>query len=377
MHDAPEMEAALRDGGAPVTRLSILASLGGSVVTTWGSDDAVLVSGSVDDDRARQVRRSCDMVIANADGGLSPHEVGDPFHPGSFLRVETGFRIAGNDVLLPLFTGTVASYTTSMAGRLGVHCEDPLGLLRQPFGEIVAIGAGTPAAKAVRILCAPVLDPAGGGASWPLDDDGRSTPLRVFLEDEERLDGVAQLVGALGLELFADRLGRPTLRPAPDPTTSDVTVVRGFTPATDDATLLDLERRGDRLPYNRVIVESLPADGSAVVRAVVEVTDPASPVHASRIGVQTAPILRSAAIPDQAAANAVALALLVEHSLSSDAVSGRAIPDPRLDAGDVVRFDEPVSGTADRYRSERITHPVLAGEMSIEATKVLPLRWLA
>jgi hypothetical protein len=140
-----------------------------------------------------------------------------------------------------------------------------------------------------------------------------------------------------------------------------------------DGTLLELTRSGDARPYNRVVVVVESPDGAAVVRTEVLITDPASPIHPDAIGIQTAPIARLTA-GGQAEANAYARSLLVQYSLLiGDTVSGTAIPDHAIEAGDVVTFDESVSGASDRYIVDQVQHPVTTGPMSITATRVLPV----
>lgn len=364
------LAAALAGPHIPCSRLVVLSGIDGDVLASWEGGTGILESAVVGFDRSRQVRRSVDITLVDHDGALSPQRPGDLFFPGAFLRLDRGAIIAGQRTYLPLGTFVVTSFQSAMMGRIAVHGEDPFHLLAQPFGEVVTVAAGTPATDALRTLWEPVL---GDSTTWPLDGDGRVVASRSFLEDEDRLGAAVAWMADLGLEVYADRLGRPTLAPVVDPSeTATAAAVRDFRSDADQV-LLSLDRSGDRLPYNRVIVETMPTDGAEPERAVAAVTDPSSPIHADRIGTQTAPLYRSAQVTDRAAAFAVARALLVEYSLISDVVRGSAVPDPTLDESDVVTISEPISGTNDRYRIERLTHPVTPGAMSIEATKVLPL----
>lgn len=365
------LSATLARPHRPCARLAAL-SADGTEVRSWEADAGILTDASVTYDRTAYVRRSGNAELVNADGALSPQEPGDLFYPGSWFRLERGAWVGGDRLYLPAATLIVTGYSSTMTGHLRITGEDPLSLLAQPFGEVVSLEAGTTAAAALRTLWAPVLDPDGGGADWSLDDGGRTVPLRVYLEDDDRLAAGVELMADLGLQAFADRLGEPVLRPIPDPTDPDaVTVVRELRPGATSV-LLDLERSGDRRPYNRVIVDVVAPDRDPI-RSVVEVTDPASPLHADRIGVQTAPVYRTSQSADQAAANAVGLALLTEYALANDRVRSSIIPDLTLDEEDVVSFDDDVSGTSDRYRLDRVTHPVLTGATSIEASRVLPV----
>jgi hypothetical protein len=63
----------------------------------------------------------------------------------------------------------------------------------------------------------------------------------------------------------------------------------------------------------------------------------------------------------------------VQYSLFTDSVSGTAIPDQTLEAGDVVTLAESVSGATDLYVVDTVQHPVVTGAMSITAIRVVPL----
>jgi hypothetical protein len=147
--------------------------------------------------------------------------------------------------------------------------------------------------------------------------------------------------------------------------------MRAFVPG-DTATLLTLVRSTTSRVFNRQVVESN-APGGPSVRVVMDVSDPASPIHQDRIGLHPAPVFRSAQLPDVAAGIVVARARLTEHVLRADAVAGTAIPDRLLNAGDVVTFEEPVTGTSGRYRLNTVTQPVVLGSMPFTAGRVVPL----
>jgi hypothetical protein len=354
--------------GVRARLLSLAAD--GTVQATWERQSGRLLGGSVTDDRDRLVRRSAAIELANTDGALSPAGPGDAFFQGSRARVERGVVVGGQPVWIPKITGVVTAHRTRMEGVLTVMLEDPTTLLAQPFGETLTIEAGTTAEALVLAAFVPVLDPIDGGSTWRLDGAGRTTPLRVFLEDEDRLAGVAGLLADLGLEVFADRFGDIVLRPVPDHTT--LGPVRVFDRGPRTASILGLARSGTRPLYNRVIVVGQPPEGE-VVRSVIEVTDTASPLHWTRIGVRTAPVHRSARIPDQAACNAVAAALLRSYALVEDDIDSELVPDPTIDAGDVVTFREETTRTNADYLVRSVTHPVVQGPMRIDSSRVVPV----
>jgi hypothetical protein len=272
--------------GGPHRPCARLVSLGSDGVAraSWEGDGAILEDGSATYDRTRAVRRSGSATLANPTGSLSPQRPGDYLFTGERLRLERGAIIGQARVYGALITGVVTGFQSDMSGHLSVNIEDPMSLLAQPFGVVVSIEAGTPVADALVTLWGPVL---GDASDWTLDDAGRTTPLRVFMEDDERLGAVTAFLTDLGLEAFMDRAGQVVLQAIPDPSTQTAaTAVRGFLPG-DEATLLDLSRSGDSRPYNRVVVVVETTDGTDTIRAEVSVTDPSSPIHADRIGIQT------------------------------------------------------------------------------------------
>lgn len=332
--------------------------------------DSALLEGSVTEDLGAVGRFSGSVTLADPDGALSPASAADPAWPGSLCRVETGAVVRGRRALLPLGTFRISGFGSTMAGTLRLTLEDMLEIARQPYGDQVTIPDGTRAADAVVALLAAIVDPLGGGASWHLDDDGRTLPARTFLDDEEVLASVVSYLGAQGLQLRADRMGDVVLEPIPDYSTA--ASVRTIRQEPGVAVMTDHERSASEIPFNRVIVIAENPD-RPTFRADVRVTDPASPIHPDIVGVRTAPVVRSGEIADQAACNQVAAAELVRRSLYQDATGSSIYPDPRLEAGDVVETFEPRSRTDGRYRLDRITTPVLGGTQRLDASKVVPV----
>lgn len=360
------LSAVLEGRYSPCARFSFLAP-DRTVLAVYEASGSILLGGNVTFDRTRAGRRSGTVELANPDGALSPQGPEDLAFPGNLVRVERGAVIDGGRAYALIATLSIASFGATMAGRLSLPLEDVLAPLAQPFGEVLTVSTGMTAADLVRLAWEPVLgDPSG----WDLDDGGRTVAARTYLEDEDRLGAIAATMADLGLEVYSDRTGNVVLRPIPDPTAA--TTVRSFSRLAGTATMLDLERTGSRQPYNRVVVIGESPD-RPTYRAVAEVTDPTSPIHADRIGLRTAPLYRSAQIPDQATANAVAAATLVGYSLYQDAVGGTVFPALELDEDDVVEFVEPISGANDRYRLDRVSHPIVAGGTTLAATKVLPV----
>lgn len=339
----------------------------GTIREVFDLSERRIVGGATSYDRTALCRRTATVELANPTGSLSPQRVGDLFATGSRVRIER----AVDGAWLQGMDGIVTGFDASMQGVLSLRVSDPLWLLDQPFGEVAGVSAGMTAEAAFVHLAAPVLEPIVGPSSgWSLDGDGRTVLARDFGEEESRGAAIAELMAALGLEAFADRRGIPVLRPVPDPTAA--TAVRTFVQAPGLARMLDLARSSDQRRYNRVVVIR-DAPDLLPLRGVSDVTDPASPLHRDRIGLQVAPIIRRADIPDQASLNAVARVRLIGLALDTDAVGGTAVPDPTLDEDDVVIFREQVTGTDAAYRLDRVSHPIVTGGMGLDATRVTGL----
>jgi hypothetical protein len=348
-------------------RLHLLAGIDDFTVTrTWDDDDRIITGGSVSLDRSRQVRGTSTLTLVNADGVLTPIDLGDPFAGRSLLRIERGIRAGGTVTWIPLATHVIDRPRTSMFGSLSLGLNDRLWLAQQAFGEPLTLDAGMPVATAVRALLGPVL--GDDDALWVTDDDGHEIGAPVIVaEDDQRLDRAVALCTDFALELLTDRLGRVVIRPKADPM-SEVSVLT----LEHGRTLVGHEVEMRAQPYNRFVVIGEPLTGS-VIRSVANVTDPTSPLHADRIGLIVAPPHRSADITTQFQADEVAYAGLVEAALVETEAVSELVPDPRLDEGDVVTLAEPLTASSGAFRIERIDHPVTTGGMRLTATRTRSL----
>lgn len=352
------LDAAVLTSHAPCARIV--------TATTTYDPDRIVLDGSVTSDRRREVRRSASLTLVS--GTRVPLTFGDEFAQGSPIRLERGARIAGLDTFALLGVFEVMAFDASMAGRLSLTAEDPSTALQQEMGETLVIAPGTSAAEVVRLLWGPVL---GDTTEWDLDAAGMATGEVVTVaEDEQRLHAAIGRVTDMGLELYLSRVGLPTLRPHVDPAT--LLPTRSYRQEEGVALATDLSRRGDRRAVNRQIVVGEPPTGTPV-RAVVDVTDLASPIHASRIGLRVAPIHRSAAITSQYQAEIVAHRMLVEANQWADTVIWVGVPDPAVEPGEVIGVYETQTRTDSVYRVESVTCPVATGAMSIEASLVVPM----
>jgi hypothetical protein len=349
----------------PRSRIVTLSSSGLAVSTF---DPSIILSGNVSYDRKWEVRRTFRATLADEDASLAPLQAGDEFAPGSRVRIDRGVAFGSEVLWQTLGTYELTNFGTRMAGSLTIGGEDPFLALRQPFGEVLNLPPGIALTDAIREMLEPVL---GDSTDWSLDGGHQRVRLgRSFPETDERLHAAVQLADDFGAELYADRAGLPVLQPRTDP--NDATVAHTYRQSEGEARATSLERQGDFRPYNRVVVIGEPP-GGGLYRAEASITDTASPFHEDRIGLRVAPLHRSAQIVTQEQANTVARSLLVEHSLWSDTAVWLGVPDPLVEAGDVMALVEPRTQTDASFVIDRVTLPVALGSMNITASRVVPL----
>jgi hypothetical protein len=363
---AETLALALSRGHQPRARVVTLTAA--LVERTAYNPAAIALDGTVTFDRNRNVRRFTSMRLVDQDGSLSPSAAGDEFAPGQTVRIERGARVGGVNIYDLLGTFEVKDFSADMAGTFSFSGEDTSLALVQDFGEVVTIPSGTSAEDALLQLWEPVL---GSGASWALDGGGMALgSSRSFTESEQRLTSAVTLMADMGLEVYMGRDGAPVLKPLVDP--NSVSPTRTYTQTPGQALAVSLSRHGEFRSFNRQVVIGEAPERPAV-RGVADITDPTSPLHRDRIGLRVAPVYRSAQITTTYQARAVAKARLIEQSLWSDAVEWSGVPDPTVEAGDVVRIVEAQTGTDAAYRVDSVTIPVAQGPMRMTASLVVPL----
>lgn len=326
----------------------------------------IILAGSVTADRTRDARRQASLELANPDGSLTPTGTGDLFAEGSLVSVWRGGIVDGGPVYVPLMTGFVDSFSTDMRGQLRVALEDILAPVAQPLGDTFAAAALTSVGEVLRALWTPVLP----YARFVVADEGRAigSPLS-WGPAEDRLRIGIELATSMGLEVYADRLGRIVVRVRPDPTTqaTDVTFPQGIR-----STVLDMERTGSARAVNVVQVVAEPTDAEPI-RAEARVTDLLSPIHPDRIGIRLVEH-RSAAIASESVARDTARAMLTDRALRQDTLAVSLVPRLDIDEGDVGEWESEVrSGVVGRHRIDRVTYGVVGGATDLAASRIVPL----
>ncbi len=327
-----------------VSRVDLVSSTG-TVTTVYPVDGAVTV------DARRAVRRTVSLRFVDYDGTLVPTVATSPLSPfDGTMRVYRGIQYVGGVreyVPLGLFYLTDVTVSVDESGVvIDVEGEDRARLaldrrwsntrrpnLSQNLGEVLAALVGTegfyksvPTQIANTALTMPSTHRVVLGAStnqMPWED--------ILL--------VAQ---AAGFEAWFDVDGKFIAEPHPPLDLSSnvsATYVAG-----EGSMLLGVERRLTlEGVVNRVVIKG---EGSGIPRdpvtgvlpqGVAEDTNPSSPTNTTLIGPRTVE-LTTAIISTAAASNAVASLLLPQYI--GQPISFTAVPDPRLDARDIVRVTD-------------------------------------
>lgn len=237
---------------------------------------------------------------------------------------------------------------------------------RARWTQLYSVAAGTNYTEAIH----DALQSRLAGVPADLMSTGRVTPLLVFGEERQNnpWKDLSTMARNLGAEILFDARGIARLRPEPDPAVDPVAwrFVEG-----ENCTMLDLERYlDDERTYNGVIVTGEHPDNGAPVRAEVWDDDPASPTYRFGGYGEVPYFVTSAYITTQDQAREVARATLRRVRGVEEAVELTAVPNPYLDAGDVIEVVRARAKTAGRFIVESVTIPLTAdGAMSVSARR--------
>lgn len=174
-----------------------------------------------------------------------------------------------------------------------------------------------------------------------------------YLLEKTRDDAINEMATAISAEAFVDREGALRIQDAQN----------GTAPVWQLGGLKDVSVSTNwAYVKNVVIVKSTAQDVNITARAAV--SDPNHPAHRNNLGSDVVMVFSSPLITTQAQADQTAATLLWKHSWPARQLSITMMPNPALDAGDVVYIDwgagtEPV-------QIQSITHPLtLDGDCSI------------
>lgn len=351
-----EFAAALTGGQSFVTTAEVLE--GGQVAATLN-----VVAGNVSEDEGRAIRRQAQVTLEDPTGDLVPGTAGDLLHPasGREIRLRRGLVIAGEPELIDQGVFRISRPKVHDAGdslriTLGLY-DRAKQVQRTRWTEPFPIGAG---GYADDVLQAILEDRAPWLPTASLAPTDRTVPAVTLgaAADNDPWKDAQQIATAAGLELFMDATGVPTARPVPDVGTSPV--VASYHDGAG-GTIKAVDRDMDEeLTYNGVVLR---AEGSEVTPFRVEVwdDDPASPTYYLGAYGKVPYFFASPLVTTQAMGlEAVAAVFRRVHGVGHQ-VRWTAVPDPRLEAGDVVEL------TRERSRLARSLEAISARTLDLSA----------
>jgi len=344
----------------------IVNTTGTVVATTFN-----VISGSVTVDDTRAIRRQCYLTVQDPTGRLIPSDVNDYLEPlsGYFFRLSRG--IAWPDGTFEMFPlGTFASASPRVIDK-GVGIEFTVTgsdrssiIARTLWTSPYVIPAGTNTADAIK----GIIDNRTPGLRYNLEPTTHTVPLTVLgtaASNDPWADAIALAV-ASGMELYIDARDIVVLRTLANPETSSIAHKY-----TDDgnSTVTEFRRLNDASKmYTGVIVYS---EGTAIVPPIrVEIWRTDTNLRIPFF--YTTPLITTTT---QAAA--AAASLLIQYCYRDAGIEIMLVPDPRMEAGDIVTATRAVDKLDDEFRINRLIIPLdTTSEMLIGSAKISKKRSL-
>lgn len=317
---------------------------------TGGSFSLQLTFGSVEEDRRRDVRRTCTVDLVDPTGELTPDDATDLLAPfGNELVLRSGFVTSAGVETVP--AGVFRFYEPDIGesdGALTIRIEghDRAAVLqRAKLTDVYVAAADTPTEDAIADL-AQLQYPQ---VELNLPSMGSTIPRSVHAIGDDPWKIMREWARVAGFELFFDAAGVLTAaRPAGLDSDPTVTFAGGT-----GAVLLNASRRISTAAdvYNGVVVE---AEGTSLALPIVAQVwdeDPSSPMYSgfpdslgnTPFGAVAKPI-RSSLVRSQSQAEQLAQAEFDKLAGAVESIRWAQLSNPAVEAGDVAQVDEPIAG---------------------------------
>jgi hypothetical protein len=322
-----------------------------------------VTGGEVRVDNTASERRTVDLDVASAD--LVPSDARDPLAPyGSEVRPWRGVRLDdGSLEIKPLgvFRITDADIRDDGVPGLSIKGSDrSRPVARNAFIDPWIIPANLNYVTAIGNMLADRLP----GVDMTLAETAEVSPLLVFDIEDDPWSALQKMAAAFGHIVLFDADGNFVLRPQPDP--SDDQPVAAFVEGAG-STLLSVDRSlSDEPGYNGVVMAAESTTLRQPIRAVVWDMDPDSPTYALGPYGKVPAFQTNQFITSQTGADAAARAWLIRNLGGTDTITLTAIPNPALDADDVVTARRLAAGVDQVGIVQALTMPLdVASSMSV------------
>jgi hypothetical protein len=359
LHSSTRFDDSVITSHDVTTRAEIVDTTGTYVIRTLD-----VIGGSVSTDAGRKVRRQCSLTLQDPTGELVPDTAQSLLQPysGNFIKLYRGISWRDYDEeIFPL--GTFMPYTPRISDK-GDSLEISLDgydrskiITRARWTQPYVIAAGTNTAIAIRNL----LNDRMPGLRYNLAPTSATVPLTVLGTETENdpWQDATDIAEADGMELFFDANDVVVLRDIPDPSSDPIIA----TFADDEnCTVTEFNRENDASQmYTGVIVYSEGTGVAAPIRVEVWRTDTTLRIPY---------FFPTSLITDTAQAIATGESILRRVGYAEFSVQISAIPDPRFEAGDIVRIKRSLSKLDDAFMINSIDLPLDAtSPMSISTAQ--------
>lgn len=209
------------------------------------------------------------------------------------------------------------------------------------FEDDYQIAKGTNYVTAIQAL----IESRVAGLRFEFPTTNFKTPLLTFAAQSDPWDAAQKMAKSIGRELFFDGLGRCVMRSEPTFSGGSVALIAEGTNMLGAG--LELDRS---TAYNKVIARSQNASTGVTFEGEAIDDDPTSPTYYSTLGFGLKPrFFYSEFINSNEQARAAAEAILASNLGVSRSLSFSALPDPRLECGDVVTVVNAALGVEDLH----------------------------
>jgi hypothetical protein len=325
------------------------------------ADDVPISSGTVTLDRYARIPGALEIEVPGLDEW---HPRSDPLHPlaayGQTLAAVRGVQLPGGDTpeLLPLGWFRIVEWSPS-AGGITVRAES-LEVVLDRARLVRPINLGGTLAGALATL-------AGSLVPLEISEDLVDRAITTRTVEEDRLQGILDLADAWPAEIRTDREGKLVAAPVVDESADPVLTFR------DQAggTVVRAPVVGDtESVYNAVIARGESSGDVAPVEGAAYDLTPSSPTRWGGPFGQVPMFYSSPLLTTVAQCNAAAATRLARVRRKARTVTVEAVPDPRLELGDVIRVQ--ADGIDRRAVVDKLTIPVTpaGGSMTVEAALI-------
>lgn len=315
--------------------------------------DVPISGGTVTIDPASQVRRTLDLTIADPSlaPGTDPNAPLSPF--GAELHVQRGIRYPNGTIeWATLGWFRVESADVSPTNGLQITGADRSAFIQDNrFQGAVSSTPSNTIPFQIKLLIASVFP-----TLTCTDLTGSTARTSAVVWDQDHWQAILDCGTSIGADVFFTADGLPIIKPVP--TISDP--VRWLVDAGETGVLVDTDISATRDgAYSIVVASGEPSDGPPVIGYAYD-TDPTSPTYSSGPFGAKPTFYSSPLLTTNAQASAAAQSILSKVRGLSRQLTLSVIPNPALDAGDVIQVRFP-DGTVETHIVDAITIPLDAG----------------